>query len=73
MLPDPSGDELIFRRLDNQLSGEEFLALDERLCSDAAFRERFVRLADLDACLCDEFAETVAPTVRALTEFSSDN
>ena len=64
-LPVPDGDDLIFRPLDNQLSEAEFVLLDEKLRRDAAFRERFVRMADLDAGLYDELSEA-ASTIAAV-------
>ena len=72
LLPDPDVNDLIYRRLDNQLSDEDFAAIEERLRTDRKFREHFVRLADLDACLYDEFSEstnsvtTVLPSTKSL-------
>lgn len=50
--------DFIRRCIDDRLSDEEFAAFNERLRTDSAFRERYVRIADLEACLYDEFSES---------------
>ncbi len=54
-------DALIRRRLDDQLSAEDFAAFEERLRTDDAFRRRYVRLADLEASLYEECGEPMTP------------
>jgi hypothetical protein len=56
-VPDPESEDLILRRFDERLTEAEFAAFDERLRSDAAFRQHYVRMADLNACLYDELSE----------------
>ncbi len=65
VLSDSAGDDLIRRRFDDRLSEAEFEAFDEHLRVDAAFRERYVRHADLNACLYDEFSEVVSATEKS--------
>jgi hypothetical protein len=48
-VPDPESEDLILRRFDERLTEAEFAAFDERLRSDAAFRQHYVRMADLNA------------------------
>lgn len=49
----PSDDRLIRRHLDGELSDVEFSAINDRLRTDAAFRHRYVQLADLETAMID--------------------
>lgn len=51
-------DEFIRRRLGDLLDAEEFAVFSERLVTDAEFRKRYVRHADLEASLYEELSRT---------------
>lgn len=46
--------ELIRRLLDGQISEEELATIQSRLQSDAAFRDRYIQLVDLESALYEE-------------------
>ena len=55
---DMTDNDFIRRCIDDRLSSDEFAAFNEPMRTDSAFRERYVRMADLEACLYDEFSES---------------
>lgn len=60
--PNQKDDALIWQRLDERMTPEEFALFNERLLTDAEFRKRYIYLADLEAVLHDEVPQQVQPS-----------
>lgn len=59
--PASGAEAVLFQRwLANALSVEEFAALEDRLLSDRAFRERYLQYVDLENCLSEELGNRPA-------------